>query len=109
MNLLARIFLALCIFAGLATGMVHKTSHHTHDECATQHSSEHGGDSQDDGHGDQDASPHHHDCCHFPSADRPMFGLSLSCIFQSRLVEISTDRSLVPDEPVFALDKPPLI
>ena len=109
MNFLARLLLALCVFAGLAHGMVHKGSHDSHDECAAQHSEQHGDshDSHDDGDG-KDA-PHHHDCCHFPNADRAVNGVSTAIAFQHILLEISTDVTLAPDEPVFALDKPPLI
>lgn len=109
MNVLLKLLIAFCVTAGMATGMSHKTNHGSHNECAAHHSSDDGGDSHDEDPGDPDAPPHHHDCCHFPSADRPLVGLSISCVFHSCLVEISTDRSLIPDEPVYALDKPPLI
>ena len=38
-----------------------------------------------------------------------MDAISLPTGFLCVLVEISAERSLVPEEPVFALDKPPLI
>ena len=66
MSFLTRLLLALCVFAGMAHGMVHKGSHDSHDECSAQHSHDHGDmqDSHDDG--DSKDAPHHHDCCHFP-------------------------------------------
>jgi hypothetical protein len=109
------ILLAFCVFAGLANGMVHKGLHDSHDECAAQHSHDAGGTHGDHDHdgdaggsGEKDA-PHHHDCCHFPSADFALGGVSAMITFQPILVEIPTDVSLSPEEPVFALDKPPLI
>jgi len=53
--------------------------------------------------------PHHHACCQLPTADRASDPLLLPTSFQCILVEIVADRLLAPDEPVFALDKPPLI
>jgi ABC-type nickel/cobalt efflux system permease component RcnA len=110
MNFFTRLLLALCVFVGMANGMLHKGSHDAHDECAAQHSHSHGGthDSHDDGDGTND-EPHHHDCCHFPSAVCALEGLSASIAFQPILVEISADVPLRPEDPVFALDKPPLI
>jgi ABC-type Zn2+ transport system substrate-binding protein/surface adhesin len=109
MSFLIRLLLALCAFAGMANGMVHKGVHDSHDECAAQHSHDHGDtqDPHDDGDG-KDA-PDHHDCCHFPSADFALEGVSAMVTFQPILVAIRTDVSLIPEEPVFALDKPPLI
>jgi len=93
----------------MANGMVHKGVHDSHDECAAQHSHDHGGtqDAPDDG--DSKDAPHHHDCCHFPSADFARDRVSAMASFQPILVGITADDSLIPDEPVFALDKPPLI
>lgn len=102
MSFTFRLLLALCVFAGMANGMVHKDSHDTHDECAAQHS-------HDDGDGGTKDALHHHDCCHFPSAECMMEGIFADITFQTILVEISADVSLVQDEPVFALEKPPLI
>lgn len=109
MSFLARLLLALCVFAGMANGMVHKGSHDSHDECAAQHSHDHGDtqDSHDDGDGKD--TPHHHDCCHFPSADCARERISAAIDFQHILVRIPTDVTLAPEDPVFALDKPPLI
>ena len=107
------ILLSFCVLAGLANGMAHKGLHDSHDECAAQHSHDAGGthgdhDGDAGGSGEEDA-PHHHDCCHFPSADFALGGVSSMITFQPILVEIPTDVSLIPEEPVFALDKPPLI
>ena len=107
------VLLAFCIFAGLANGMVHKGLHDSHDECAAQHSHDSDGTHSDhdedvDGNGGKD-SPHHHECCHFPNADCSLGGVSTCVLFQQILVGISADDSLIPEEPVFALDKPPLI
>ncbi len=104
----------ICVFAGLGVGIVHGSLHAAADDCATHCVSGHGdhGDSHDDhdGHDNEGGSaPHQHACCHPPSADRTSDSLALRISFQCMLVEISADRSLVPDEPVFALDKPPLI
>ncbi|QTN31412.1 hypothetical protein HZ994_03405 [Akkermansiaceae bacterium] len=113
MSFTTRLLLALCVLAGLANGMVHKGIHDGHDECAAEHahshahSHPHGHDSQDDG--DQEDVPHHHDCCHFPSAVCALGGISASVSFQPILLGISEHVSLRPEDPVYALDKPPLI
>jgi hypothetical protein len=89
--------------------MVHGQMHGMFDDCASHCESDHrnsdGGDHDHNG----DPAPHHHACCHLPSADRATDPLSLRIGFECVLVEIAPDCSLVPDEPVFALDKPPLI
>jgi hypothetical protein len=109
MSFLSRLLLALCIFAGMATGMVHQVTHGSHDDCAAQHSDCHGDphDTHEDD-GEKDA-PHHHHCCHAPTAYIALDGVSALTSFQPILVEIPTDAPLTPEEPVFALDKPPLI
>ena len=115
MSLLSRLFLMLCVFAGLGAGMVHGSLHGAMDHCESHCVSGHGhhSDSHDDHDHDHDheggSVPHQHTCCHPPSADRATETISLPTNFQCILVEIATDRSLAPDEPVFALDKPPLI
>ncbi|MBC7979714.1 MAG: hypothetical protein H7Y36_04025 [Armatimonadetes bacterium] len=109
MNCLFKLILSFCILAGLSAGMAHKVIHGNQDECTSHHSSESGSHSHDDGDKDGNSSPHHHDCCHLPSADQPLSGFSLPVSFHSLLVEISSDHSLAPDSPVFAMDKPPLI
>ena len=109
MSFLTRLLLALCVFAGMGVGMVHTVAHDPHDECSAQHSHENGDahDTHDNG-GEKD-TPHHHACCHAPSAVSPMERLSTLVAFQPILVEIPTDVVLAPEEPVYALDKPPLI
>jgi len=118
MPLVSRLLLCFCVFAGMASGMVHTTTHDSHDDCAHAHSHDHHDHHDHEGSGDpsqpEDASDHpdthhHHDCCHYPAADRPSLAITMPCSFLTDLVEISTDRSLVPDEPLFLLDKPPLI
>ncbi|MDP4779932.1 MAG: hypothetical protein NWR51_10160 [Akkermansiaceae bacterium] len=106
MSFFFRILLAACVFAGMATGMVHQAHHDDNDECChSQH--ETGNDHDKDS--NQKGKTHHHDCCHFPQADRAMIAVALPCSFHTCLVEIPVDRTPAPDEPVFALDKPPLI
>ena len=109
MSFLARLLIALCVFAGMASGMVHQVTHGSHDECAAQHSGCHG--DTHDTHGDdgEKDAPHHHHCCHIPTACFPLDGVSAPFTFQPILVEIPTDAPLMPEDPVFALDKPPLI
>lgn len=107
MSFFTRLLLAVCIFAGMANGLVHKASHDPHDECAAQHSHGSSHDSHDDG--DSPDAPHHHDCCHFPNADCALDHVSAAVSFRHILVEIPADVTLAPDEPVYALDKPPLI
>lgn len=124
MNLCVRLLTMLCVFAGLAVGMLHSNIHGAMEECATHCVSGHGHDydSHDDhDHGGHDSHdhdkhdhegdsvPHQHTCCLTPSADRATETISLQTDFLCMLVEIDAERSLVPDEPVFALDKPPLI
>jgi ABC-type Zn2+ transport system substrate-binding protein/surface adhesin len=112
MRFLTRLLLALCVLAGMANGMVHMGAHDVHDECAAHHSHDHEGShhshEDDSDNGGKDAH-HHHDCCHFPNADCSKDVVFTSISFQPILVEISTDVALAPEEPVFALDKPPLI
>jgi hypothetical protein len=109
--LLARLFLMVCVSAGLGTGMIHGALHKVHDECVSHSDSDHGhhhGEHHDHDH-DPGTEPHDHACCQLPSADRPKASFFLPSVFVAVLVEIAADRSLVPDEPVYALDKPPLI
>lgn len=113
MNATFRVLLSLCILAGFCSGMVHKGFHHSHDDCGAPHSHDADGDHGDHGGnvgGDEGKdAPHHHNCCHFPTADCTPDWISRIITFQPILVEISSDDSLIPEEPVFALDKPPLI
>lgn len=106
MSFVLRLLLASCIFAGMSAGMIHTAHHNDNDECChSQH--ENGSDQGDDS--DQKSKVHHHNCCHFPQADRILISSALLSSFHTCLVEIPTDRTPTPDEPVFALDKPPLI
>jgi hypothetical protein len=110
----ARFLIILCVFAGLGSAMVHASFHGQTDECASHCDSGHGDreDSHDDDHDhnhEGGTMPHHHACCQLPTADRASDPLLLPTSFQCILVEIVADRLLAPDEPVFALDKPPLI
>lgn len=110
MQPLTRLILFLCVSAGMAAGMVHSALHEGHDECVSHCDSGHDphGEHHDHDH-EPGTQPHDHGCCQLPSADRATDSFSLPTAFVTVLVEISADRSLVPDEPVFALDKPPLI
>jgi hypothetical protein len=110
----ARFVIMFCVFAGLLCASAHESLHGLTDECASRCDSGHGEheDSNDDDHGhdhEGGTMPHHHACCQLPTADRASDSLSLPTSFQCILVEIVADRLLAPDEPVFALDKPPLI
>jgi len=105
----ARFLLMLCVFAGLGAGMAHGYIHGENHECASHCEPEHGNQQDPADHDDHGSVPHHHDCCHFPSADRTTDSVFGAVVFRTILVEISADRSLTPDEPVFSLDKPPLI
>ena len=108
-SFLTRLLLLLCVFAGIGTGMVHSYSHGEKDECASHcESGSHGKELPSD-HDEQDSAPHHHHCCHVKSADRVLDSMAMKVAFQEILLELSTDHSLAPDEPVFSLDKPPLI
>lgn len=109
MSFLTRLLLALCVIAGMANGMLHMGTHEAHDACESQHSHEHGHTQDSHEEGDGKDAPHHHHCCHFPSAVCALDVISTMTTFQPILVEIPTDVSLIPEEPVFALDKPPLI
>jgi hypothetical protein len=42
-------------------------------------------------------------------ADRPSIDRCSLATFHGRLLKISIETSLIPDEPFFSLDKPPLI
>lgn len=114
----ARFVIMFCVFAGLLCAMAHESLHGLTDECASHCDSGHGDheDSHEDSHNDDHGHdheggtmPHHHACCQLPTADWASDSLSLPTRFQCILVEIVADRLLAPDEPVFALDKPPLI
>jgi hypothetical protein len=107
-----RLLIMLCVFAGLGSAMVHASLHGQTDECASHCDSSHGDheDSHDHDHDHEGGTtPHQHACCQLPTADRASDSLSLTISFQCILVEIAADRPLAPDEPVFALDTPPLI
>ncbi|MFD2256523.1 hypothetical protein ACFSSA_07540 [Luteolibacter algae] len=111
MNIFVKILLTLCVFAGFSAGMAHKYIHSSHDECAMAHASEAGKHSHNDD-GDEGKShptPHHHECCHAPSADFPKGNPTIQVVFQTIYVEHSMDHSMIPDGPVYSLDKPPLI
>lgn len=94
----------------MAHGTHHGAMHECASHCGTHHENHHEnhGDSQDHDH-EGGSGPHQHACCKVPSADRAIDAISLPTGFLCVLVEISSERSLVPEEPVFALDKPPLI
>lgn len=104
-----RFILFLCVFAGMSVAMLHAYSHLATGECAS-HCDVHHGDPHDPAdHDNHDSIPHHHECCHFPNADRVLDSPFASASFHCILVEISADRSPKRDEPVYTLDKPPLI
>lgn len=130
-SFLMRIFWAVLIFAGMFVGgmghaLTHGAkshgfcSHHqeysadtcggfagqSHDHSGTEHEHDCGGDSQD-----QKSSEHHHHhiCCvvapMIPDSDRSGGFVGV----QGVRVGLTIDANLVPDEPVFELDTPPLI
>jgi hypothetical protein len=106
-------FLTFCALAGMATAVIHKNVHPDHDGCAHSHEHhDHGGHDhhpQPNDHDDHDGSQHHHHCCHIPVADRPTLDHQALITFHRGLLGIPSERSLIPDEPFFSLDKPPLI
>lgn len=104
--------LAFCVIAGMASAVLHETTHSDSKQCSESH---HHHDHDHD-HGnlpesshDHDCAPHHHHCCHIPVADRPSIDSHSLSFSEVRLLEISFEHSLIPDEPFFSLDKPPLI
>ena len=104
--------LAFCVLAGIASAAIHGNAH-THRERCTQSHGQHNHEGHDhhslpDDCNDHDCTPHHH-CCHLPVADRPSLDRQVLASFQESLMAISAEHSLIPDEPVFSLDKPPLI
>ena len=107
----ARLLLFLCVFVGMSVGMAHGSLHGENEKCMSHCETDYGnhGDSHDNNDAGSVPSHHHHACCHLPTADRATDSLSLCIGFQCVLLEIVADCSLVPDEPVFALEKPPLI
>jgi hypothetical protein len=106
-----RLILFLCVFAGMSVSMLHGYSHFATDECVSHCDAKHGDTrDRDPADGDNhDSIPHHHECCHFPSADRVLDMTSAAVFFHSILMGITVDGTPKHDEPVFALDKPPLI
>lgn len=113
MSFLIKQFLAFCVLAGMASAVMHENAHSDHESCAQthEHHDHHGHDHHPlpDDCEDHDSSPHHHHCCHIPIADRPSLDRHAPASFHGRLLEISTECSLIPDEPFFSMDKPPLI
>lgn len=112
---LTKLLLTLCVFAGVLVAMGHKNSHSDKDECAVQHGSVTGDphnpsdDSHhDDGQSHDGGSTHHHECCHLQNMDQGAPFAFSSVTYVNRL-EISFSHTLMPDSPVFSLDKPPLI
>ncbi len=104
--------IAFCVLAGMASAVMHENVHSDHKTCAQthEHSDHHGHDHPlPDDCEDHEGSPHHHHCCHFPIADRPSLDRHAFTSFHGRLLEIPNETSLIPDEPVFGMDKPPLI
>jgi hypothetical protein len=87
---------------------------HVHPKVQCPECCDHDHDSgDDDGHHTPDCPPgpheHHHSCCHLS----PLAGVEVP---QQRLLlpgavwlDVAWFTALPPDEPVFALDKPPLI
>lgn len=113
---LTKLLLTFCVLAGILVAMGHKNGHSDNDECAVQHSTEssHSHDPSDDSHHDDgqthdSGSTHHHECCHIQNMDQGAPFAFSSVAYVTRRVEISRYDSLIPDSPVFALDKPPLI
>lgn len=118
MTFFCKLTLALCVFAGMATASLCEYVHLTSEVCADAHPHDHHNDHHHhDGHhpqpddcGDHDGTPHHHHhCLQLPVADRPTLDRYALATFQGDLMKISVETSLIPDEPFFSLDKPPLI
>jgi hypothetical protein len=107
MSAILKRFLAFCILAGMATAAMHGSAHTDREICTESHG-HHDHPGPPDGCKDHDSAPHHH-CCHLAVADRPSSGRISLTAFQGSLMKISNEHSLIPDEPVFSLDKPPLI
>ncbi len=99
--------LAFCVLAGMATAVMHGDSHADRESCTQSHEHQHQHDLPDSCK-DHDCTPHHH-CSHLAVADRSSHERQALASFQESLMEISTEHCLFPDEPVFSLDKPPLI
>ena len=111
-SLVARLMIMLCVFAGMGVGLAHGSFHEESDHCPSHCESGHG-DSHDpaDSHDQDDhgSLPHQHACCQLPCADRVEDEVVLGNRLPPALVEIPAESSLAPEDPVFALDKPPLI
>ncbi|MEP2775406.1 MAG: hypothetical protein ABJZ54_00615 [Luteolibacter sp.] len=113
---LTKLLLTLCVFAGILVAMGHKDSHSDNDECAVQHGSVSSDQhkSSDDSHHDDgqthdSGSTHHHECCHLQNMDQGAPFAFSSVSYVTHRLEVSLYHSLMPDSPVFSLDKPPLI
>jgi hypothetical protein len=91
----------------MGAAIAHSAFHELSDNCISHCGSDHGNE-HNDNHG-SGSEPHYHVCCHFPCADRVTNSLVLRMGFECVLVKIAADRAQAPDDPVFALDKPPLI
>lgn len=116
MSFLHKLILIFCVFAGMAIATVCKYDHFGHEACVKIYSHEHHhhhGENHtqpEEDCEDHDRNPHHHHhCLQLPVADSPSLDRHAIASFNGRLLEISTERSLIPDRPFFALDKPPLI
>jgi hypothetical protein len=110
-----KLVIALCVFAGMATAGLceyHHVAHdhHTADHFHDDHDSHHDSHSQPGDCENHDEAPHHHHhCLQLPVADRPAVDHYAFAVFHVDLMKIPAEISLIPDEPVFSLDKPPLI
>lgn len=113
---LTKLLLTLCVLAGILVAMGHQAGHDDNDECAAQHGSvtSHSHDPSDDSHHDDgqthdSGSTHHHECCHLQNMDQGAPFAFSSVTYVTKRLEVSLHHSLMPDSPVFSLDKPPLI
>jgi len=113
MGLFNKRLLVFCVLAGMASAMMHENTHYDHETCAQTHEHhdhhDHDHHPNPDDSEDHETTPHHHHCCQFPVADRPSIDRCSLATFHGRLLKISIETSLIPDEPFFSLDKPPLI
>jgi hypothetical protein len=110
MSVILKQLFALCIIAGMVTAAMHGSAHADRESCTQSHDhhDHHDHPSAPENCKDHDCTPHHH-CSHLTVADRPSSGRLSLTAFHGSLMKISTEHSLIPDEPVFSLDKPPLI
>ncbi len=113
MPFLHKVTLALCVFAGMAAASLCEHNHFAHDSPCVEHTHDDHHDHHHPQSGDCEdhdgTSHHHHHCLQLPVADRPSLDHYALATLGGDLLKISVETSLIPDEPFFSLDKPPLI